>query len=107
MSGLREAKISKTQLGIYMECINNPESTLYNLPFLGTLGNDIDAERLKNAIEKVLKVRLGLCTILYTNDNGEVMQKIADELGISQSYISRLEKKIIGKMRKDIMSKTG
>ena len=28
-------------------------------------------------------------------------------LGISQSYISRLEKKIIGKMKKDIMSKTG
>ena len=27
--------------------------------------------------------------------------------GISQSYISRLEKKIISKMRKDIMSKTG
>ena len=28
-------------------------------------------------------------------------------LGISQSYISRLEKKIIGKMKRDIMSKTG
>ena len=42
MSGLREAKLSKTQLGIYMECINNPESTLYNLPFLGTFGSDID-----------------------------------------------------------------
>ena len=28
-------------------------------------------------------------------------------LGISQSYISRLEKKIINKMRKEIMSKTG
>ena len=27
--------------------------------------------------------------------------------GISQSYISRLEKKIIKKMKKDIMSKTG
>lgn len=27
--------------------------------------------------------------------------------GISQSYISRLEKKIINKMKKDIMSKTG
>ncbi len=27
--------------------------------------------------------------------------------GISQSYISRLEKKIIGKMRKDIKSKIG
>lgn len=28
-------------------------------------------------------------------------------LGISQSYISRLEKKIINKMRRDILSKTG
>ncbi len=28
-------------------------------------------------------------------------------LGISQSYISRLEKKIINKMKKDILSKTG
>ena len=32
------------------------------------------------------------------------MQKLNN---ISQSYISRLEKKIIGKMKKDIMSKTG
>jgi DNA-directed RNA polymerase specialized sigma subunit len=28
-------------------------------------------------------------------------------LGISQSYISRLEKKIIGKMKKEISSKIG
>lgn len=28
-------------------------------------------------------------------------------LGISQSYISRLEKKIIAKMKRDIISKTG
>ena len=34
-------------------------------------------------------------------------KEVADMLGISQSYISRLEKKIISKMRKDIMSKTG
>ena len=27
---------------------------------------------------------------------------VADALGISQSYISRLEKKIIGKLKKDI-----
>ena len=40
--------------------------------------------------------------------NKELTQKeVADELGISQSYISRLEKKIINKMKKDIMSKTG
>ena len=30
---------------------------------------------------------------------------VADVLGISQSYISRLEKKIIGKLKKDISKK--
>ena len=31
-------------------------------------------------------------------------KEVADRLGISQSYISRLEKRIIAKMRRDIVS---
>ena len=37
----------------------------------------------------------------------KTQKEVADELGISQSYISRLEKKIINKMKKEIISKTG
>ena len=37
----------------------------------------------------------------------KTQKEVADMLGISQSYISRLEKKIINKMKKDILSKTG
>ena len=41
-------------------------------------------------------------------DGKEKTQKeVADMLGISQSYISRLEKKIMNKMKKEIISKTG
>ena len=37
-------------------------------------------------------------------EGGEKTQKeVADMLGISQSYISRLEKKIIKKLKKDIV----
>ena len=44
----------------------------------------------------------------FSGSGDEKTQKeVADMLGISQSYISRLEKKIIGKMKKDIVSKTG
>ena len=43
----------------------------------------------------------------YVLASGKTQKEVADELGISQSYISRLEKKIINKMKKDIMSKTG
>ena len=44
-----------------------------------------------------MKMRFGL-------DGGEGMTQkdVADKLGISQSYISRLEKKIISKLKKDI-----
>ena len=43
----------------------------------------------------------------FNTGNEKTQKEVADMLGISQSYISRLEKKIIGKMKKEIMSKTG
>ena len=45
--------------------------------------------------------------IVKTDIDEKTQKEVADMLGISQSYISRLEKKIISKMKKEIMSKTG
>lgn len=42
----------------------------------------------------------------FTSGDEKTQKEVADMLGISQSYISRLEKKIIHKMKKDILSKT-
>lgn len=53
--------------------------------------------RLSAREQKIMRMRFGL-------DGGEEMTQkdVADALGISQSYISRLEKKIIAKLKKDI-----
>ncbi len=53
--------------------------------------------RLTPREQKIMRLRFGL-------DGGEEMTQkdVADRLGISQSYISRLEKKIIIKLKKDI-----
>ena len=53
--------------------------------------------RLNAREQKIMRMRFGL-------DGGEEMTQkdVADALGISQSYISRLEKKIIAKLKKDI-----
>ena len=72
--------------------------------------DEVDKKLLKISIEKlnrrekeIMCLRFGIDT-----DGIEKTQKeVADIMGISQSYISRLEKKIIKKMKKDIMSKTG
>lgn len=55
-------------------------------------------EKLSNREKKIVELRFGLLT-----DGTEMTQKeVADLLGISQSYISRLEKKIIKRLKKEI-----
>lgn len=71
--------------------------------------DEVDKSLLKASIEKlnsreknIMELRFGFVT-----GNEKTQKEVADMLGISQSYISRLEKKIIGKMKREIMSKTG
>ncbi len=68
--------------------------------------DEVDKSLLKNAISKlssreriIIELRFGL-----KNGGEEMTQKeVADRLGISQSYISRLEKKIILRLKKEIV----
>ena len=70
--------------------------------------DEVDKTLLKASIEKlsyrernIMELRFG-----FISGDEKTQKEVADMLGISQSYISRLEKKIIGKMKRDIMSKT-
>jgi RNA polymerase sporulation-specific sigma factor len=57
--------------------------------------------KLRPREKKIIELRYGL----FTGRSEEMTQKeVADHLGISQSYISRLEKKIIGKLKKEILA---
>ena len=58
--------------------------------------------RLNNREKTIMELRFG-----FKTGNERTQKEVADMLGISQSYISRLEKKIINKMKKEILSKTG
>lgn len=73
------------------------------------LEDEVDKTLLKASINKlsnreknIMELRFG-----FISGDEKTQKEVADMLGISQSYISRLEKKIINKMKKDIMSKTG
>jgi RNA polymerase sporulation-specific sigma factor len=78
---------------------------------LGT-DNDIVCKELENEVDKKL-LRLSLAKLqprerLIMNlrfgldgKDGKTQKEVADLLGISQSYISRLEKRIIGRLKKE------
>lgn len=56
--------------------------------------------KLNKRERKIMELRFGFCT-----GNEKTQKEVADMLGISQSYISRLEKKIIDRMKKEMMAK--
>lgn len=68
---------------------------------------DVERALLKKAIEKlsgrermIIELRFGLNSV---NGEEKTQKEVADMLGISQSYISRLEKKIMGRLKKEIV----
>ncbi|MGE5329217.1 MAG: RNA polymerase sporulation sigma factor SigE [Deltaproteobacteria bacterium] len=69
-----------------------------------TIEDDVDKELLNNAMKKlsmrekkIVELRFGL-----KSGNEKTQKEVADMLGISQSYISRLEKRIISRLKKEI-----
>ena len=68
---------------------------------------EIELKLLKKAMEKLSRRERQIVELRYgigTNQGNEMTQKeVADMLGISQSYISRLEKKIIGRLHREIV----
>ena len=73
------------------------------------LEDEVDRTLLRASIAKlndrekdIMEMRFG-----FKTGKEKTQKEVADELGISQSYISRLEKKIINKMKREISSKIG
>ncbi len=66
---------------------------------------EVDRELLNSAMDKlscrerkIVEMRFGI----LPETSEKTQKEVADILGISQSYISRLEKKIIGRLKKEI-----
>lgn len=66
--------------------------------------SEVDLDLLNESIKKlnkreymIMKLRFGL-----NNSRSFTQKEVADMLGISQSYISRLEKKILNRLKKEI-----
>jgi len=71
------------------------------------LESEVDKKILDKALEKlndrerlIIQLRFG---IGEEDGNEKTQKEVADILGISQSYISRLEKKIMKRLKKDIL----
>lgn len=69
-----------------------------------TLEDEVDRELLNTAMKKLSMREKKIMELRFGLSNGieKTQKEVADLLGISQSYISRLEKRIISRLRKEI-----
>jgi RNA polymerase sporulation-specific sigma factor len=69
--------------------------------------DDVDKMLLHEALANLNDREKTIISLRFGLENGKEMtqKEVADLLGISQSYISRLEKRIILRLRRDIMRK--
>ncbi|MBU5229203.1 RNA polymerase sporulation sigma factor SigE [Intestinimonas butyriciproducens] len=67
--------------------------------------DDVDRQLLTNALEKLSERERLIITLRFGLDGRQerTQKEVADQLGISQSYISRLEKRIISRLKKEIL----
>lgn len=67
--------------------------------------DDVDRQLLATAIEKLSEREREIIVMRFGLNGGQeqTQKEVADQLGISQSYISRLEKRIINRLKKEIL----
>ena len=88
------APLSKSQLGIYAECVQHENEVYYNLPFLYVFDGSIDADRLCRAIEMTIQAHPVFFTRLELSDGGEPIQTIdleKEEFSLSVEQVTEIE----------------
>ena len=71
--------LTGSQKGIFAECSKNPESTVYNIPFLFDLDSTVDTQKLSEAIVSMVNAHSYLLTEVFLNDKGEMVQRSGAE----------------------------
>ena len=72
------APLTKTQYGLYVECLNHPGEPCYDVPFLYVLDGSLDEDRLRKAVETAVAAHPTLFTRIELTDEGEPVQTIDD-----------------------------
>ena len=70
--------LSKTQYGLYVECVAHQGEACYNIPYLYTLDGSLDGEKLCRAIEAAVATHPTLFTRIELTEQGNPLQVIDD-----------------------------
>ncbi len=74
-----EYPLTKTQEGIFVECVSKANSTNYNIPYLFKLDKKMDLNKLKESVIKTIDNHPYLKSTLHMLDSGDVVLRRNNE----------------------------
>ena len=75
---IRRYPVSMTELGIYLEWRKNLQGTAYNMPFLFSLPEGTDLDRLKRALQQVFRAHTNLLSRFEMEAGGRVSRLVPE-----------------------------
>jgi amino acid adenylation domain-containing protein len=85
--------LSYAQTGVYVDCINHPESTIYNIPMMAGLPVTTNTEALAKAVTTIIKSHPHL-SVHFENDGTDPVQVTDPEQAIDIPVTSMSEEEL-------------
>ncbi|MBQ6193777.1 MAG: amino acid adenylation domain-containing protein [Prevotella sp.] len=77
--------LSYAQTGVYFECMKNPTSTIYNIPYLLTFPEGTDADKLAESVKQVVNQHPEL-SIHFTTEGDAIVQTTEDSVDVEVPF---------------------
>ena len=91
-SQLKNAPLSYAQMGVYVDCMKQPASTVYNIPSITRFPKSTDVQLLVKSVETIIKAHPQF-NVHFDSENGEIVQIVdkTQSVVIAQSKLSETE----------------
>ena len=80
-ASLESAALSYAQMGVYFECLKNPTSTIYNIPYLLSYPAGVEAAKLADGVKKVVEAHPEM-GVHFTTEGDAIVQTLADSVAV-------------------------
>lgn len=82
--------LTESQRGVYLECVSEPESTMYNLPFRCKLPHGTDTRRLAEAVRAAIAAHPAFEAVIRLREYEPVMYRVPHEIRVETAEIDSL-----------------
>jgi amino acid adenylation domain-containing protein len=98
---ITSAPLSYAQTGVYFDCLKNPASTIYNIPYLLSYPEGTDANLLADAVKRVIEAHPEL-SVHFTTQGDAIIQTTDDSVPV-EVPITKMSEEELAKYKKEFV----